>query len=80
MSKAEKTLSSMRSNPRDWRIEDLETVARRYGIEVRKTGSSHVVFLHRSSEIAVTVPFKRPIKPVYIVQFLTLIDDIRAER
>ncbi|MGI8740855.1 MAG: type II toxin-antitoxin system HicA family toxin [Gammaproteobacteria bacterium] len=60
-------------------MEPLETVAKRYGIEVRKTGGSHFVFLHPDSEIAVTVPFERPIKPVYIYQFLALIDDIGAE-
>jgi hypothetical protein len=66
----------MRTNPRDWRIGSLETVARRYGIEVSKSGVSHFVFLHPNSEIAVTIPFNRPIKPIYITQFLVLIDDL----
>lgn len=79
MTKAEKTLASLRSNPRDWKIEQLENLAKRYGIEVRKTGGSHFVFLHPDSDIAVTVPFKRPIKPVYITQFLALIDDIGVD-
>lgn len=78
MSKAEKLLERMRANPRDWRMESLETIAKRYGIEVRKTGGSHFVFLHPDSEIAVTVPFKRPIKPVYIAHFLALVDDVGA--
>jgi len=77
--KADKTLAKMRANPLNWRIADLETLARRYGIEVRKTGGSHFVFLHPDSELAVTIPFKRPIKPIYITQFLTLLDDIGAE-
>lgn len=79
MSKAEKLLEKMRANPRDWRMESLETVARRFGIEVRKTGGSHLVFMHKESELAVTVPFKRPIKPVYIFRFLALLDDIGAK-
>jgi predicted RNA binding protein YcfA (HicA-like mRNA interferase family) len=79
MSRAEKLLKKMRANPRNWRMESLEAVARRYGIEVRKTGGSHFVFLHRDSDLAITVPFKRPIKPVYITQFLALLDDIGAE-
>jgi len=41
MSKADKLLAKMRANPRDWRIEDLEAVAKRHGIDVRKTGGSH---------------------------------------
>lgn len=78
VSKAEKLLSQMRVNPRDWRIESLEVVARRYGMVVRKTGGSHVVFMHPGSDFAVTVPSGRPIKPVYIVQFLALLDDAGA--
>jgi predicted RNA binding protein YcfA (HicA-like mRNA interferase family) len=79
MSKAEKLLEKMRVNPRDWRIEELEAVAKRSGIEVRKTGGSHFVFLHAKAEIAVTIPFKRPIKPVYVIQFLALLDEIGAD-
>jgi predicted RNA binding protein YcfA (HicA-like mRNA interferase family) len=75
MSKADK----MRRNPRGWRMESLETVARRHGVDVRKTGGSHFVFLHPDSELAVTVPFKRPIKPIYITQFLALLEDIGVQ-
>lgn len=76
MTRADKLVERMRSNPRDWRMESLETVARRYGVEVLRTGGSHFIFLHADSEIAVSIPFNRPIKPVYVVQFLALIDDI----
>ena len=76
MTKADKIVDRMRRNPRDWRMESLEAVARRFGVEVRKTGGSHFIFLHADSEMAVPIPFNRPIKPVYIVQFLALIDDI----
>lgn len=79
MSKAEKLLAKMRVNPHDWRIEDLEAVAKRHGIDVRKTGGSHFVFLHSEAELAVTIPFKRPIKPVYVIRFLALLDEIGAE-
>jgi len=33
MSNAKKILAGMRKNPRNWRIEDLEIVARRFGVE-----------------------------------------------
>lgn len=79
MSKAEKLLSKMRTNPRDWRIEELEAVAKRFGVSVRKTGGSHFVFLHPDSELAITIPFNRPIKPVYISQLLALLDDIGTD-
>jgi len=61
----------MRNNPRDWRIEDLKVVANKYSIQYRQ------MFVHKSSGL-VTVPCARPIKPVYIRQFVALID--RLER
>ena len=66
----------MRASLRDWRIASLEVVARHFRMTVRKTGGSHFVFLHPESQIAVSIPFRRPIKPIYIYQFLALIDDI----
>ncbi len=70
----DKTLSKMRSNPRDWRIEQLETIARHYDIAVRKTGGSHVVFDHPDWIELLCVPAKRPIKPIYVKKFVELID------
>ncbi|WP_203224870.1 hypothetical protein [Candidatus Glomeribacter gigasporarum] len=44
MNKRVKTLERMRCHPRDWRINDLLTVAQQYGISVRNNGGSHYVF------------------------------------
>lgn len=73
MASADRLLERMRINPRDWRIEDLKVVARDYSIEFRQNGTSHVVFRHPSCGI-LTVPAARPIKPVYIRQFIQLIE------
>ena len=75
---AAKILAGMRSNPRDWRIEDLKTVARKYGIDYRQHGTSHVTFRYPGNPIVV-VPARRPIKPPYIRQFLALIDTLKVE-
>jgi len=76
MSKIEKLIQKMRNNPKDWKLDNLETIAKRAGLVIRKSGGSHVVFAHETSNIIVTVPAKRPIKSVYIIQFLELIDDV----
>jgi len=76
MSKFEKMIQKMRNNPKDWKLDTLESLAKRFGVQIRKSGGSHVVFMHVKSNIVVTVPAKRPIKAVYINQFLALIDDI----
>jgi len=69
-----KLLDAMRNNPRDWRMEQLLTVARRFGVTVRNDGGSHHVFAHAAVSGIVTVPAHRPIKPVYVRQFVALID------
>ncbi len=51
----------MRDNPRDWKLESLEIIAKRLNIQVRKSGGSHAVFMHEDSHIVVTIPAKRPI-------------------
>ena len=78
MATDDKTLARMRSNPRDWRIASLETVAVANGVNVRKTGGSHVIFEHPDQIEALSVPAHRPIKPIYIKRFVRFIDEIRS--
>lgn len=76
MSKADKLRERMQANPHGWRIEHLETLAKRHDVRIRRGDGSHVVFSHPDSHLVVTVPAHRPIKPPYIRQFLALIEDI----
>jgi hypothetical protein len=71
---AAKILAGMRVNPRDWRIEDLKTVARKYGIAHRQHGTSRF-----QEKPLVVVPARRPIKPPYIRQFVALVDSLKVE-
>jgi len=69
----------MRRNPQDWRIEDLEVVANRLDITLHKSGGSHVVFKHNAATMAVTVPAHRPIKPVYVQQFIKIVNELTGD-
>jgi predicted RNA binding protein YcfA (HicA-like mRNA interferase family) len=66
----------MRENQTRWRIEDLQAVAEDNFVEWRRPGrgGSHVIFSAPGVREIVSVPSKRPIKPVYVKQFLKLID------
>lgn len=75
MGKAEKILGKMRQNPRDWRIENLKTVADLYEISWRQRGTSHCVFVRHDGR-TLPVPAKRPIKPIYIKKFISFVDEI----
>lgn len=73
---SDKTIHKMRANQAGWRIEDLMGVAANAGVEWRRPGrgGSHVIFSAAGVREIVSVPSKRPIKPVYIRQFLALLD------
>lgn len=79
MSKTEKRLARMRNNPRgDWILDDLVSLAQRYGIAFKSQVGSHATFSHPSVPEILTVPARRPIKPIYIKDFVALIDKITA--
>ncbi len=73
MAKAEKLYQQMKNNPLDWRIESLDTVARHFGFKRIEAKGSHTKFYHDRLPEILTVPVKRPIKPVYVKHLLALI-------
>lgn len=77
MTKIEKLLARMRSNPRDWDIEDLKGLAKRFNVDWRQPGTSHVTFT-APGVVPVTVPAHKPVKPIYIRKFLALLDALEA--
>lgn len=79
MSKIDKKIESMRRNPRnDWKIEDLDVVSRRHGGDYWHCGTSHVVFRFPHG-LSLTVPARKPIKPIYIKKFVEILDSLRKE-
>ncbi|MAZ78250.1 MAG: hypothetical protein CMF39_06185 [Legionellaceae bacterium] len=78
MGRIDKIINKMRNNPRDWRIEDLKTVANRLGVVYRQPGTSHVTFRTQGGR-QLTVPARKPIKPIYIKKFVELIDTMGDE-
>jgi hypothetical protein len=77
MTVAGKLLARMRNNPRDWSIEDLKTLAKRHGLDWRQPGTSHVTFSH-PGQPPLTVPSHKPIKPIYVMKFIELLDALGA--
>lgn len=75
MSQLRKQLEKMRNNPRDWRIDQLKAIAERVGMQYRQPGTSHVTFRTVNGQ-KLTVPAHKPIKPIYIKQFLKLLEEL----
>jgi hypothetical protein len=79
MSKVDKKLQAMKTNPKaDWKMDDLKSLAHRYGIDYKQPGSSHVTFRCYNGA-KVTVPASKPIKPIYIKQFVELLETLNKE-
>ena len=82
MANAKKMFAGMRKNPRDWRMEDLPVVARRFGVNVdSQGGTSHVTFRHPRAG-RTTVPKHIPVKPWYardFVEFIGKLEDPEHE-
>ena len=79
MSKVDKKLLSMKANPqKDWRMEDLKALAKRYRIDYRQPGTSHVTFSCWNG-LCLTVPAHKPIKAVYIKKFVEMIEAVQKE-
>lgn len=74
-------LEQMRKHPQsDWTIRDVVALCREFDIscEPPRGGGSHYKVSHRAMAEILTIPFKRPIKPVYIkrlVAFATAVSE-----
>jgi hypothetical protein len=67
--KTRKIITSMKNNPHDRRIEELQNLALRLGITWRHEKSSHCVFIDKAGK-TFPVPAKKPLKAIYIKEFI----------
>ena len=76
-------LERMRANPAgDWTIEDFKAICRENEVlcEPARGGSSHYKVAHPNIAEKLTVPYKRPIKAIYIRNLVAFIDAVRKGR
>ena len=68
----------MKANARgDWTIADVETVCGAYGITCKTPSrGSHHSLSHPDLARIVTIPSRRPIKPLYIRQLVQMVEAI----
>jgi hypothetical protein len=73
---AESLLERMRHNPAgDWTIREIETICREHGLLFRPgRGTSHCHVKHPAAREILTIPARRPIKPVYIRKLVRYIE------
>ena len=75
-------LERMRRNPAgDWQIRDVEAVCREYGLLFRPgKGTSQCHAKHPAAREILTIPARRPIKPIYIRKLVRNIEAHGGDR
>ena len=74
-------LEQMRRNPKaDWKIADVKYLCDEFQItcDPPRGGGSHYKIAHPKIAEKLAVPYKRPIKPVYIRMLVAMVDKIRS--
>ncbi len=74
MSKAEKLLQQMKSNPKaDWTPNNIKTLCKAFDLTLRQRGTSHAVLTNAIGQ-HLTIPMHKPVKPLYIKYLIKLIE------
>lgn len=81
MARKDKLLERMRQNPKDWSIQDVETLCDGFKISCKEPRrGSHFGVSDATQEAILTVPFGRPIKQVYIKKLVAFVDAVQTAR
>jgi predicted RNA binding protein YcfA (HicA-like mRNA interferase family) len=75
--RGEKLLERMRANRNGWRIENVIALCNSFGVAcTAPRKGSHYKVKHESQAEILTIPARRPIKPVYIADLVRFIDAV----
>ena len=71
-------LAKLQANPKSVSPEDLRAALEAFGFELKRQSGSHMTYYRQGSGI-ITVPYRRPVKQVYVQQVLDMFGDIVRE-
>ncbi len=77
VTKKEKLLLKIKNNPKAVRFNDLDSILRDVGFEMRRPsgGSSHYTYTYEDKTL--TVPFKRPfVKVIYVKKAISILEEL----
>ncbi len=77
MTRREKLLQRISNNPKDVSPDELHQLLTHFGFVQRKSGggSSHRNYTKDGCPYVLTVPFKKPLKAVYVIKALQFIEE-----
>ena len=78
MSRADKHLAAMKRSPQsNWPIAEIVDTCRTYGVRcVVPAGGSHYVVSHHLIDGLLTIPSKRPLKPLHVMLLVDLLEAV----
>lgn len=78
MTKDEKLYSRIVNNPKDVNFDELDKLMRKHGFERSNpgSGSSHYTYRHPDLTDILTIPYKRPVKAIYVKQAIAAIEQL----
>ncbi|RLA72391.1 MAG: type II toxin-antitoxin system HicA family toxin [Epsilonproteobacteria bacterium] len=79
MSKIEKLIKKLRNNPKDTNINTIKKILDKYELEYIWGKGDHLNVKHPLADYILTIPAHKPIKPIYIMKLLQMIDEINGE-
>ena len=79
MSKKEKLIEAIKNNPKNVKFEDLRKILENLGYTAVNNGGSHYVFT-KENATSLTIPYKKPVKVVYVKQVIKIMEEEEALR
>ena len=79
MSKKDKLIEAIKNNPKNIKFEDLKKILEDLGYTANNRGGSHYVFTKKDST-SLTIPYKRPVKVIYVKQVISIIEEEDNEK
>ncbi len=74
VSKKDKLIEAIENNPKNVKFEDLKKILENLGYAAVNGGGSHYVFSKKDS-VSLTIPYKRPVKVIYVKQVIRIIEE-----
>ena len=79
MSKKDKLIEAIKNNPKNVKFEDLKKILEDIGYISINRGGSHYLFTRKGS-LSLTIPYKRPVKIIYVKQVIRIIEEEENEK
>jgi predicted RNA binding protein YcfA (HicA-like mRNA interferase family) len=76
----DKRRQKIAKNPKNVQFEDLQRLLEDYDFELKRTKGSHHSFTGYigDEKTTIVIPYKRPLKAVYVKKVLAILDEIEA--